>query len=171
MTVQPPNHTAVSGPSLRLTSAQWRSGPEMKRDLRRSVQLLRSALTVSEAQELGLMHLCQVRLNNYRHGRDRQNKERSGRKSRAKSVCVCWNRLNGSVQDFKSTQSPREGFHWPQITSTYSQPQTSSGTVELTTSTVLIINNTVCPVLTEEGHPEKAFLQLVLGGISSSWSA
>lgn len=55
---------------------------------------------------------------------------------------VCRNRLNGSVQYFKSTQSTREGFHWPQITSTYSQSQPSSGTVELNTSTDLSLLST-----------------------------
>lgn len=43
-----PNHTTVSGASLRVTSSQRRSGPRMKRE--------RSALPVSEAQELELLH-------------------------------------------------------------------------------------------------------------------
>lgn len=73
------------------------------------------------------------------------------------------------------TQSTREGFHWPQITATLSQSQTSSGTVELKNLhwLVLIINNTVCPAFTEEGQPEKKklFCSPVSGWKSSSWSA
>lgn len=136
MTVQPPNHTVVSGPTEKCTVTVW-AGDEKGTAQKHLIFVFRTDCVCGSGQL--------------------QTKQRREWWEDQSQECVCRNHLDGSVQYFKGTQSTREGFHWPEFTSTYSQCQTSSGTVGLNNSIHLSLWSTTVACFQQGTSPRKSF--------------
>lgn len=123
---------------------------------------------------------CQVRLNGYRRSTDRRNKDRSGMKRAAKSVCVCvcvcrkktgmTVGLDGSVQCSKSTQSTREGFHRTDLSSPPCLKQAEAQRNKTFTNLPFVLK-TLFVLNSLRKVTERPFLQLLSGWMSSTTEA